>query len=147
MHVVAVNVSNPLYHLCEQFDKASTSSLGHFKKASTASLGRFKWSLSQAWGDHDEKQYGNGRQETHWQPTVVVVTNQEPREHTFTSQLSYSPRKPTWPTLPSMTRIHSAHPFRVKNARRIYSPQKQTWPTTHSMTRTHSAFHATMQNE
>jgi hypothetical protein len=23
--------------------------------------------------DHDDKQYGNGRQETHWQPTVVVV--------------------------------------------------------------------------
>jgi hypothetical protein len=58
--------------------------------------------------DHDDKQYGNGRQETHWQPTVVVVINQQPREHTFASQLSYSPQKPTWPTLPSMTRTHSA---------------------------------------
>jgi hypothetical protein len=53
MHVVAVNVGNPLYHLCEQFDKASTSSLGRFKR-----------SLSQAWGNHDDKQYGNGQQET-----------------------------------------------------------------------------------
>jgi hypothetical protein len=76
--------------------------------------------------DHDDKQYGNGRQETHWQPTVVVVINQQPREHTFASQLSYSPQKPTWPTLPSMTRTHSAQPFRVKKARRIYSPQKPT---------------------
>ena len=62
MHVVAVNVGNPLYHLCEQFDKASTASLGRFNKVSTSSLGHFKRSLSQAWGDHDDEQYGNGQQ-------------------------------------------------------------------------------------
>ena len=58
------------------------ASLGCFNKASTASLGRFKRSLSQAWGDYDDKQYGNGRQKTHRQPTVVII-NQQPRERTF----------------------------------------------------------------
>ena len=80
--------------------------LGRFNKASTASLGRFKLNLSQAWGDHNDKQYSNGRQETHWPPTVVVVIKHE--NVPFARELSYSPRKPTWPTLPSVTRTHSA---------------------------------------
>ena len=59
--------------IVERYRYSALPILGRFNKASTASLGRFKRNQSQAWGDHDDKQYGNGRQETHWPPTVVVV--------------------------------------------------------------------------
>jgi hypothetical protein len=45
-------------------------------------------------------------------------------ENTFTGRI-YSPRKPTWPTLPSMTRTHSA--FRA-TTRRHWRMWGNAWP-------------------
>ena len=79
-------------------------------------------------------------------PLLLLSSSNNHESAPFARQLSYSPRKPTWPTLPSMTITDSVHLFRVKKAGRIYSPRKPTWPTLPSMTRTHSAFRATTRN-